>query len=45
MAKPGMTKSERKWNTYYQPIIQQYKLAEQQAPGYPHPVMSFPSAP
>jgi flagellar biosynthesis GTPase FlhF len=32
--KPGMTQSDRKWNTYYAPIISQYRLTAESVPGY-----------
>ena len=37
--KPGMTPSDRKWNTYYAPIISQYRLAAESVPGYPAQIM------
>jgi hypothetical protein len=39
LLKPGMTRSERKWNLYYQPIIKQFGLKEETVPGYPAPIM------
>ena len=44
LLKPGMTRSERKWNTYYQPIIRQFGLTEETVAGYPAPVMAEPKA-
>lgn len=37
--KPGMTPSDRKWNTCYAPIISQYRLAAESFPGYPAQIM------
>jgi hypothetical protein len=37
--KPGMSPSKRKWNTYYAPIIKQFKLTAESVPGYPAPIM------
>jgi len=34
-AKPGMTRSDRKWNTYYAPIIKRFELRETTVEGYP----------
>ena len=33
--KPGMTLSERKWNTYYRPIIKRFKLQNESVESYP----------
>jgi hypothetical protein len=41
-AKSGMTQSERKWNTYYAPIIRQFGLREEAVSGYPAPIMVEP---
>ena len=34
-AKSGMTQSDRKWSTYYAPIIKRFGLREEQVKGYP----------
>jgi hypothetical protein len=34
-AKPGMTQSDRKWSTYYAPIIKRFGLREEEVKGYP----------
>jgi hypothetical protein len=39
-AKPGMTNSERKWNTYYGSVIKRFGLIEANIPGYPGPIFT-----
>jgi hypothetical protein len=41
-ANPGMTPSERKWKTYYAPLIKQFGLKQESVPGYPGPIMIEP---
>jgi len=36
---PGMTRSERKWNTYYEPLIKQFGLHSEILTGYPAAIM------
>jgi len=48
--KPGMTQSDRKWNTYYRPIIKRFGLKSETVDGYPaeifvQPVITGNSAP
>ncbi|MCC5828338.1 MAG: hypothetical protein JJU36_02715 [Phycisphaeraceae bacterium] len=35
---PGMTKSDRKWNEYYQSIIKRFRLVLAEMDGYPGPI-------
>ena len=37
-APQGMTTSERKWNVYYQSLINRHGLVERQVKGYPAPI-------
>ena len=37
-APQGMTTSERKWNVYYQSLINRHGLVECQVKGYPAPI-------
>lgn len=38
--KPGMTKSPRKWNLYYAPVIKLFDLKSDSVLGYPAPIMT-----
>ena len=42
MAKPGMTQSDRKWNTYYSPIIKRFGLQIETIDGYPAEIFVQP---
>ncbi len=42
--KPGMTLSERKWNTYYRPIIKRFKLQSESVKSYPAKIWIQPEA-
>jgi hypothetical protein len=38
--KDGMTRSPRKWNAYYAPVIKQFNLQPDAVPGYPAPILT-----
>ena len=40
--KPGMTQSDRKWNTYYRPIIKRFGLESETIEGYPADIFVQP---
>ena len=42
MAKPGMTQSDRKWNTYYRPIIKRFGLQSETIDDYPAEIFVQP---